>query len=110
MTAPRAMTAAVIGLPTKSQGAVAFLRRQRRPGAKRNACGRATWTASIAHLSYLSPNVYIMRSISSSSIARSVRGAATNRAVSCKFASLGQGKESASTSDTWRGWGRDGRH
>jgi hypothetical protein len=29
MTAPRAMTAAFIGLPTKSQGEPAFLRRQR---------------------------------------------------------------------------------
>jgi hypothetical protein len=29
MTAPRAMTAAVIGLPTRSQGEAAFLRRQR---------------------------------------------------------------------------------
>lgn len=29
MTAPRAMNAAVIGLPTRSQGEAAFLRRQR---------------------------------------------------------------------------------
>jgi hypothetical protein len=29
MTAPKAMNAAVIGLPTRSQGEAAFLRRQR---------------------------------------------------------------------------------
>jgi hypothetical protein len=35
MRAPRAMTSVVIGLPTKSQGDAAFLRRQRRSGARR---------------------------------------------------------------------------
>jgi hypothetical protein len=41
MTAPRAMTAAVIGLPTKESGRGSFLAVSASPDAKRKACGRA---------------------------------------------------------------------
>ena len=40
MTAPRAMNAAVIGLPTRSQGEAAFLRRQRAQVRSGEACGK----------------------------------------------------------------------
>jgi hypothetical protein len=42
MTAPRAMNEAVIGLPTRSHGEAAFLRRQRAQVRSGNACGRKT--------------------------------------------------------------------
>jgi hypothetical protein len=41
MMAPRAMTAAVMGLPNRSQGEAAFLQRQRARVRSGNACGRA---------------------------------------------------------------------
>jgi hypothetical protein len=41
MTAPRAMTAAVIGLSNRSQGEAAFLRRQCAQVRSGNACGSA---------------------------------------------------------------------
>jgi hypothetical protein len=41
MTAPRAMTAAVIGLSNRSQREAAFLRRQCAQVRSGNACGRA---------------------------------------------------------------------
>ena len=42
MMAPRAMTAAVMGLPNRSQGEAAFLQRQCARVRSGNACGRAT--------------------------------------------------------------------
>jgi len=41
MMAPRAMTAAVMGLPNRSQGEAAFLQRQCARVRSGNACGRA---------------------------------------------------------------------
>jgi hypothetical protein len=41
MTAPRAMTAVVIGLPTKESEGGSFLAASASPNAKRKACGRA---------------------------------------------------------------------
>jgi hypothetical protein len=51
MTAPRAMNAAVIGLPTRSQGEAAFLRRQRAQVRSGEACGKtaAGLTDSCTH-------------------------------------------------------------
>jgi hypothetical protein len=48
MTAPRAMTAAVIGLSNRSQGEAAFLRRQCAQVRSGNARGGAGATSSAA--------------------------------------------------------------
>jgi hypothetical protein len=48
MTAPRAMTAAVIGLSNRSQGEAAFLRRQCAQVRSGNARGRAAGATSSA--------------------------------------------------------------